>query len=63
MVRVPEKRLEIVYGKLSKELEIILRGLCEYKGVEMVEGTLYSDHICICRLMLRNIRYRPPWDI
>ena len=48
IVWVPKKRRKIVYGKLRKELGTILRRLCEYKGVEVVEGTLRADHIHMC---------------
>ena len=48
IVWVPKKRRKIVYGKLRKELGTILRRLCEYKGVEVVEGTLCMDHIHMC---------------
>ena len=48
IVWVPKKRRKIVYGKLRKELGIILRRLCEYKGVEVVEGTLCAEHIHMC---------------
>ena len=48
IVWVPKKRRKIVYGKLRKELGTILRRLCEYKGVEVVEGTLCADHIHMC---------------
>ena len=48
IVWVPKKRRKIVYGKLRKELGSILRRLCEYKGVEGVEGTLCADHIHMC---------------
>jgi len=48
IVWVPKKRRKIVYGKLRKELGSILRRLCEYKGVEVVEGTLCVDHIHMC---------------
>jgi putative transposase len=48
IVWVPKKRRKIVYGKLRKELGTILRRLCEYKGVEVVEGTLCVDHIHMC---------------
>jgi putative transposase len=37
-----------VYGTLRKELGMILRRLCEYKGVGVVEGTLCADHIHMC---------------
>jgi putative transposase len=33
---------------LRKELGSVLRRLCEYKGVEVIEGTLCLDHIHIC---------------
>jgi putative transposase len=48
IVWVPKKRRKIIYGKLRKELGSILRRLCEYKGVEVIEGTLCLDHIHIC---------------
>jgi len=48
VVWVPKKRRKIVYGKLRQELGIILRRLCEYKGVAVVEGTLCIDHIHMC---------------
>jgi putative transposase len=48
IVWVPKKRRRIVYGKLRKELGTILRRLSEYKGVEVVEGTLCGEHIHMC---------------
>ena len=48
IVWVPKKRRKIIYGKLRKELGAILRKLCEYKGVEVVEGKLCIDHIHMC---------------
>ena len=35
-------------GKLSKEIMYILRRLCEYKGIEIVEGKGCIDHIHMC---------------
>ena len=48
IVWVPKNRRKIIYGKLRKELGQILRRLCEYKGIEAVEGTLCRDHIHLC---------------
>jgi putative transposase len=48
VVWVPKKRRKVVYGTLRKELGMILRRLCEYKGVGVVEGTLCADHIHMC---------------
>jgi len=33
---------------LRNELGVILRRLCKFKGVEVVEGTLCIDHIHMC---------------
>ncbi len=48
VVWVAKKRRKIVYGKLRKEIGEILRKLCEYKGVELVEGKACIDHIHEC---------------
>jgi putative transposase len=60
IVWVPKKRRKIVYGKLRKELGIILRRLCEYKGVDVVEGTLCADHIHMCHSMFSSQPYTNP---
>ncbi len=48
IVWVPKKRRKIVYGKLKKEIGTILRRLCEYKKVEVIEGNANINHIHIC---------------
>jgi len=48
IVWVPKNRRQVIYGNLRKELGRILRRLCEYKGVEPIEGTLCTDHIHLC---------------
>lgn len=45
IVWVPKNRRKIIYGKLRKEIGAILRRLCEYKGVEILDGNASSDHI------------------
>ena len=48
IVWVPKNRRKVIYGKIRKELRTILRRLCEYKGIEIIEGNLCIDHIHIC---------------
>ncbi|MGR3179374.1 MAG: IS200/IS605 family transposase [Candidatus Anammoxibacter sp.] len=48
IVWVPRRRRKIIYGKLKSEIGTILRRLCKYKGVEIVEGKACIDHIHIC---------------
>ena len=45
IVWVPKKRRKIIFGKLRQEIGAILRRLCEYKGVELLEGKACIDHI------------------
>jgi putative transposase len=48
IVWVPKKRRKIIFGKLRQEIGAILRRLCEYKGVELLEGKACIDHIHLC---------------
>ena len=48
IVWIPKYRLKVIYGDLRKEIGQILRKLCEYKGVEIVEASACRDHIHIC---------------
>lgn len=48
IVWVPKKRRTIIFGKLRQEIGTILRRLCEYKGVELLERKACIDHIHLC---------------
>ena len=48
IVWVPKRRRKIIYGQLRQEIGKILRRLCEYKGLEMIEGKGCLDHLHIC---------------
>lgn len=48
IVWVPKKRRKIIFGKLRQEIRTILKRLCQYKGVEVLEGTMSIDHIHLC---------------
>ncbi len=48
IVFVPKNRRKVVYGKLRRDAGQILRKLCEYKQVEVIEGTACADHIHVC---------------
>ena len=38
VVWAPKFRRKIIYGKDKREIGAILRKLCEYKGIEILEG-------------------------
>ena len=48
VVFAPKYRRKIIYGKYRSEIGKILRRLCEYKGIEIVEANACPDHIHMC---------------
>jgi putative transposase len=48
IVWIPKRRRKVIYGKLRKEIGQIIRKLCEYKGIAIVEGNAGMDHIHLC---------------
>ena len=48
IVFIPKYRRKVMYGQLKHEVRDILRKLCEYKNVEIVEGSVSSDHVHLC---------------
>ena len=45
IVIVPKYRRKTIYGKLRKDIGKILRMLCDYKHVEIIEAHAMPDHI------------------
>lgn len=45
IVFAPKYRRQIIYGKIKVDIGTILRKLCEYKGVEIIEANACPDHI------------------
>lgn len=41
----PKYRRQIIYGKIKVDIGNMLRKLCEYKGVEIIEAEACKDHI------------------
>ena len=48
VVWVPKRRRKVIYGKLRQEIAGILKRLCEYKRIEIVEGKACIDHLHLC---------------
>ena len=45
IVFTPKYRRKIIYGQYKESIRDILRQLCAYKGVEILEGHLMPDHV------------------
>jgi len=48
IVWIPKKRKKVIYGKLRSEIGRIIRRLCEYRGIEILEAYTCPDHIHMC---------------
>ena len=45
IVFTPKYRRKVIYNQLRNDIGEILRTLCRYQGVEIIEGHLMSDHV------------------
>ena len=45
IVFAPKYRRQVIYGKIKGDIGIMLRKLCEYKQVEIIEAEACKDHI------------------
>ena len=45
IVFAPKYRRQAIFGKIKADIGVILRKLCEYKSVEILEANLCPDHI------------------
>jgi len=47
IVFTPKYRRKIIYNQYRDSIKEIMRELCRYKGVEIIEGHLMPDHVHI----------------
>ena len=45
---VAKYRKKVIYGKLRRQVGLILRRLCQQRGITLLEGHAMSDHIHMC---------------
>ena len=45
IVFTPKYCRKAIYGQYRTNLQEIIRTLCKYKGVEILEGNMMSDHV------------------
>lgn len=61
IVFVPKFRRKEIYGELKKEIGNILRQLCEWKGVTIIEAHACVYHIYICRDTTKDEYFKFCW--
>jgi putative transposase len=45
IVFAPKYRRQVIYGNIKKDIGLIIRKLCDQKGVEIIEANACPDHI------------------
>ena len=55
IVFAPKFRRQIIYGKIKKEVGKILRKLCEYKGIEILEAEACPDQVRESTFLVQRI--------
>ena len=45
IVFTPKYRRKIIYNQLRKDIQQIIKDLCKWKGVEIIEGSMMPDHV------------------
>jgi len=48
IVFIPKYRRKTMYGKVREDVRKILRTLCKYKKVEIIEGAVCAGHVHLC---------------
>ncbi|THF84687.1 IS200/IS605 family transposase [Cohnella fermenti] len=48
IVFIPKYRRKVMYGELRNDIREIIKKLCEYREVAIVEGSVCADHIHLC---------------
>ena len=48
IVFIPKYRRKALYGQVKADVREILRTLCKYKHVEIIEGAVCIDHVHLC---------------
>ena len=48
IVFIPKYRKKILYGRLRQDVRDIIKTLCGYKKVEIIEGAVCKDHVHLC---------------
>lgn len=48
IVFIPKYRRKIMYGKVKIDMREIIKTLCKYKKVEIIEGAVCEDHVHLC---------------
>lgn len=61
VVFTPKYRRKVIYNQIRSDIGEILRKLCEYKGIEIIEGHLMPTTCTCCWRSRRSTASRASW--
>jgi len=48
IVFIPKYRKKVMYGQVKADIREIIKILCNYKKVDIIEGAICPDHVHLC---------------
>ena len=63
IVFTPKYRRKVIYNQYKEDIRDIIKTLCKYKGVEIIEGHIQNGCVNIILYSHQNIVYHSLWDI
>ena len=48
IVFIPKYRKKVMYGNVKADVREVLKKLCEFKKVQIIEGAVCADHVHLC---------------
>ena len=48
VVFIPKYRRKVMFGEVRKDVREVIKKLCDYKEVEILEGNVSVDHVHLC---------------
>ena len=61
IVFAPKYRRKVIYGQLKQEIEKILRELCNWKQVTIIEAEMCQDHVHMLVEIPPKMSYQDLW--
>lgn len=61
IVFTPKYRRKIIYNQRRKDIQQIIKDLCKWRGIEIIEGHMMADHVHILVSITQSIVYRSLW--
>ena len=62
VVFIPKYRKRIMYGKLKADVREIIKRLCDYRNIEIIEGAVCADHVHLCLSIPPSEKVSDIWE-